>query len=327
MSASRLVAVGVSLGVTLGVAHAHAQAAQDPEFRAQLALRHAPIHHQDVHTTGAHALGGAADYITSVDFDEDGDASNNWDHAGDAQYRLAAHAYFAVVETRSHWFISYQFFHPRDWSGHFLETEHENDSEGVLLAVARDGSRFGALRAAITVAHANFFSYVPASSRWSSGREDVDGVLSTTPYAGELHPVTAQEAETHALKAWPYFRIRKQGVVYYPSLTEAQVPSGPNDRHVLYQLHDLAEPGGLWSERENPLIFSRFGAFVGNASGGCGQSVIWCSKNAARAVWGWDDHDDGVPAGSMARDPARLVRAYFDTHERVSASYTFNPFR
>lgn len=327
MSALRFVVVGVSLGVTLGVRYAHAQAAPDPDFRAQLALRYAPIHHQDVHTNGAHGLGGAADYITSVDFDEDGDASNNWDHAGDAKYPLAAHAYFAVVETRSHWFISYQYFHPRDWSGHFLETEHENDSEGVLLAVARDGSRFGALRAAVTVAHANFFSYVPNNSRWSSGQENVDGVLSLAAYAGELHPVTAQEAETHALKAWPYFRIRKQGIVYYPSLTEAQVPSGPNDRHVLYQLHDLAAPGGLWSQRENPRIFSRFGAFVGNGSGGCGQNVIWCSNSAARAVWGWDDHNDSVPTGSMALDPARLVRAYFDTHERVSVSYSFNPFR
>ena len=315
------------LAMTLSVGYARAQVATDSEFRAELGLRYAPIHHQDVHVQGAHALRGAADYITAVDFDGDDDAGNNWDHAGDARYPLAAHAYFSVVETRSHWFVSYQFFHPRDWSGHFLETEHENDSEGLLLAVARDGSRFGTLRAAVTVAHRNFFSYVPASGPWTSGGENVDGVLSLAPFGDELHPVTAQEAETHALKAWPYFQIRKQGVVYYPSLTEAQVPSGPNDRHVLYQLHDMLAPAGLWSQRENPRLFSRLGAFVGNRSGGCGRNVLWCSRNAARAVWGWDDHNDRLPVGSMAREPAALVRAYFDTQERVSDSYSFNPFR
>src|SRR6185369_13990094 len=171
------------------------------------------------------ALGGAADYITSFDFDADDDARNNWDHAGDPRYPLSAHAYYSVVETTSHWFITYQFFHPRDWSSTFFETEHENDSEGVLLTVARDGSRLGALRAAVTVVHADFYSYVPAGSRYSDGAEDVDGKLSLESFGGALHPVTAQEAETHALKAWPYYRISEQGVVYYPSLTSAEVPA------------------------------------------------------------------------------------------------------
>ena len=106
---------GTLLGLTLSGLPAHAaESARDLEFRAALALRHAPIHHQDVHVSGAHALAGAADYITRVDFDQDDDASNNWDNAGDARFPLSAHAYYAVVETPTHWFITYQFFHPRD---------------------------------------------------------------------------------------------------------------------------------------------------------------------------------------------------------------------
>src|SRR6478752_1652098 len=310
------------LGLASNAAHARAQSASDAGFRAELALRYGPIHHQDVHTRGAHSLGGAADFIAAFDFDGDHDASNNWDNAGDPRFPLAAHAYFSVVETSSHWFITYQFFHPRDWSSIFFETEHENDSEGVMLAVARDGSRFGALRAAVTVAHSDFYSYVPATSRWSSGRENVDGVLSLRPFAGELHPVTAQQAETHALKAWPYFQIRSEGVVYYPSLTRAEVPSGPHDRTVLHQLHDLLEAGGLWSRRDDPSLFVRYGAFAGNASGGCGSSALWCTQNAAHAAWAWNDHDDHSPTGSMATDPAGLVRAYFTTGERVSGAYS-----
>lgn len=333
------VAVGLSLGSAVPCFASEGPAGASPaaadqvasaraaSFRAELALRYAPIHEQEVHTRGRHALRGAADFITAYDFDGDDDASNNWDHAGDPRFQLSAHAYYSVVETATHWFLTYQFFHPRDWSGHFFETEHENDSEGVLLVVARDGSAFGALRAAVTVAHSDFYSYVPSTSGWSSGGEDVDGVLSLRWYEGALHPVTAQEAETHALKAWPYFRIRRVGVVYYPSLTAAGVPAGPNDRQVPYQLHDMLEPGGLWQRRDSVRMFSGDGSFVGDQSGGCGQGVLWCRKNAAHAAWAWDDHDDHSPKGAMATDPAGLVRAYFTTNERVGRIYQFNPFR
>jgi hypothetical protein len=306
---------------------AHAQSASDAGFRGALALRYAPIHQQDVHTQGRHALGGAADFISAYDFDGDSDPSNNWEHAGDPRYPLTAHGYYAVVETATHWYITYQFFHARDWSSIFFETEHENDSEGVMLAVTRDGSRFGALRAAVTVVHSNFYSYVPEGSRWSSGQETVDGRLSLREYAGALHPVTAQEAETHALKAWPYYRIEQQGVVYYPSLDQAELPAGPNDRHVLYQLHDLLAQNGLWQRRGDRRLLTARGEFPGNRSGGCGEAAIWCVRNAAHAPWAWDDHDDLVPAGAMALDPARLVRSYFEAHERVSSRYSFNPFR
>src|SRR3954468_20031409 len=168
MSSQWHVRFGALLGLTLSAANVCAQSAGDVSFRAGLALRYAPIHEQEVHTRGSHALGGAADYVTSFDFDADDDARNNWDHTGDPRYPLAAHAYYSVVETTSHWFITYQFFHPRDWSSTFFETEHENDSEGVLLAVARDGSRLGALRAAVTVVHSDFYSFVPVTSGWTS---------------------------------------------------------------------------------------------------------------------------------------------------------------
>src|SRR5512140_1398388 len=140
--------------------------ADDPSARAQLALRWAPVHYQDVDQTGSHALGGAADYITNYDFDGNLNGRDNWDHAGNAAFPLRAHAYYSVVETSSHWFLVYLFFHPRDWTDSFFDTEHENDAEGVMLAVRRDGSTFGKLQAAVTVAHTDFFSYVPSGGTW-----------------------------------------------------------------------------------------------------------------------------------------------------------------
>lgn len=303
------------------------RSAADAGFRAELSLRWAPIHHQDVHRKGEHSLGGAADFIAAFDFDGDDDPSNNWEHAGDPRFPLLAQAYYAVVETSTHWFITYLFFHPRDWSSTFFETEHENDAEGVMLAVQRDGSPHGALRAAVTIVHSDFYSYVPASSAWSDRHEDIDGRLRLQDYGGVPHPVTAQQAETHALKAWPYYSIKSEGVVYYPSLTVAEVPAGPNDRQVLYRLRDVLEPGGLWQRRHDPRVFTRFGTFAGDRAGGCGDGAFLCRESAAHAPWAWNDHDDRSPTGSMTLDPAGLARSYFSAPERISTRYLFNPFR
>ena len=83
-------------------------------------------------------------------------------------------------------------------------------------------------------------------------------------YAGDLHPVTAQQAKGHGLKARPYYDIVGDGVVYYPSLTVAEVPSTPDDRDVKYQLVDIFTAGGLWEQRNNGSLFASFGSFAGN---------------------------------------------------------------
>lgn len=328
--------------LTLGLAAAAGCLGDDPELdetrselsasvpaeRAQLARRWAPVHYQDVDPTGSHALGGGADYITAYDFDGDLDARNNWDRAGNAAYPLRAVGYHSVVETSTHWYLVYLFFHPRDWTDSFFDTEHENDAEGVMLVVQRDGTTYGRLRAAVTVAHTNFYSFTLSGSGWASGGETVDGTLSLSTLSDGGHPITAQEAEGHGLKAWPYYDIKGgDGIIYYPSSTISEVPSGPNDRNVLYKLVDVFAPGGLWDQRSNPSLFASFGSFAGNSTGGCGSGALGCSSNAANAIWGWDDSDDVPLRGAMANDPAGLARAYFSIPEAVSASYTFNPYR
>lgn len=296
--------------------------------QAELALRWAPIHYQDVDATGSHALGGRSDYIARVDFDGDLNGRNNWDRAGQAGVSLAAHAYYSVVETSTHWYITYLFFHPRDWTDHpFFETEHENDGEGVLLAIERDGSAYGILRSAVTVAHTNFFSYTPAGSTWTSGRESVDGTLQlqSSPHDSFLHPVTAQEVQGHGLKAYPQYNINGDGIVYYPS-TVAETPSNGDDRDVRYQLIDIFAADGLWAQRANANLFASLGTFAGDNSDTCGQGTWGCSINSANAPWGWDDGDDLPGRGQIATDPAKLSVEYFTIPGSLSRTYTYNPY-
>jgi len=296
--------------------------------RAELALRWAPIHYQDVDATGSHALGGKSDYLTRVDFDGDLNGRNNWDRAAQSDVSFAAAAYYSVAETNTHWYLTYFFFHPRDWVDHpFFETEHENDGEGVLLAVEKDGSTYGVLRSAVTVAHTNFYSYTPSGSSWTGGRESVDGTiqLQSSPHDSFQHPVTAQEVQGHGLKAYPQYTINGDGLVYYPS-TEAETPSSGNDRDVRYELIDIFASGGLWSQRTNPSLFASLGTFAGDTSGDCGVGTFSCGTNSANAPWGWDDGDDLPGRGEIATDPAKLSAEYFTIPGELARSYTYNPY-
>ncbi|ACY15599.1 beta and gamma crystallin [Haliangium ochraceum DSM 14365] len=287
-----------------------------------LAKRWAPIHYMDVDATGTYAEGGRSDYITAIDYDGDWDAQNNWNNLPQHASSLAAYGYYSVVETATHWFLSYAFFHPRDWTDIFFLYEldqHENDLEGVLIIVEKDGSSYGRLLGAVTVSHSDFFSYASAGSSLSSGLENIDGTLHTQSHAGAQHPVTAQEAKGHGLKAWPQYDINGDGIVYYPSMSDnAEVPSGNSDSYVEYELIDIFEVGGLWDQRFNTsLFYNAGGGFKGNDFGDGG----------ANAPWAWNDGDDGViQGGEIATDPAKLVDNYFDGVGDFSHVYTSNPY-
>jgi hypothetical protein len=301
--------------------------ANSPTDRALIALHFAPIHYQDVDSSGDHSLGGYADYITRFDFDGDLNARNNWENLAKLRGAPPSAAYYSVVESKTHWFIVYLFFHPRDWTDGFFDTEHENDAEGVLLAVRRDGSTFGQLKGAVTVAHRDFYSYVPRGSDWSAGLESIDGVLTQKQYDGSLHPETAQESQGHGLKARPYYDIENEdGIVYYPSLAEGKVAIGPRSSSRFYQLIDIFEPNGMWDNRNNAELFGSFGSFAGNTGGACGSFALGCTTNSAHAPWAWDDSDDECRAGAMAFDPAGLVKSYFRTPESLNLMYEFNPY-
>ncbi|MFC6014799.1 hypothetical protein ACFP2T_01110 [Plantactinospora solaniradicis] len=327
-NAGRSLAAAVLTAALVAVGLAAPVPASAAVSRAELALRWAPIHYQDVDATGSHALGGRSDYITKVDFDGDLNGRNNWDRAGQAGASFAAHAYYSVLETSTHWYITYLFFHPRDWTDHpFFETEHENDGEGVLFAIERDGSTYGVLRSAVSVAHSNFYSYAPAGSTWSGGRENIDGTLQlqASPHDSFLHPVTAQEAQGHGLKAYPQYNINGDGLVYYPS-TVAETPSDGNDRDVRYALVDVFASGGLWAQRANANLFANLGTFAGDDTGDCGVGTFDCSTNSANAPWGWDDADDLPGRGEIATDPAKLSAEYFTIPGSPSRTYSYNPY-
>nr|WP_241680221.1 hypothetical protein [Metabacillus mangrovi] len=275
-----------------------------------LASKWAPVHYQDTDSTDYDA-----DYLTAANFDGDWNMRNNWENQSQDLRKLKGSAYYSVSETETHWFVIYSFYHPRDWTDYpdFVLDTHENDLEGAMMIVRKDGSPSGSLEGMVTVFHNHFYSYTPAGSPLTDGEENIDGTIQMT----DGRPATFQEAKGHGLKAWDGKEFPGgDGVIYKPA-GEGSVPSSGNGRNAAYKLISVMEPDGLWDRRNNSETYASFGTFAGDNG----------KDNAANAPWGWDDSDDSPGRGAMALDPAALTDAYFDGLGAFSRNYAVNPYQ
>ncbi len=292
----------------------------------------APVWYQDTDSTDYDA-----EYITRFDFDGNWLGSDNWENQ--PFYPLPAYIYYWVVETETNWFIGYADFHPRDWTDFpLIDTQHENDLEGCVLVIQRDGSEHGQFLLMITIAHWNFLSYKDfdslPSGNVTSGTHSITGDVEF--YDGH-HPYLYVESEGHGVygdQRWEDSDFPGgDGVVYYYTGV-AEEPSGGNDRDVGYALESIDE---LWEMRypdEHPDTWYAYGTFEGDITPG----VVAMTANAADAPWGWDDWNDGDAFESdLFMDPAYIVDYYHDglgdfSHTYVSRSYSgvlesFHPYR
>ena len=220
----------------------------------EIAARFAPVFHQ--------ALGPAPrfDYITNFDFDGDWCGDNNWNNAEDRRYALKAYVYYAVFETRTHYFIHYAAFHPRDYKGgekhgallsevmrigvnlggqydptgraNEAVMAHENDLEGALVVAEKDGDDYNKARLALveTLAHNNYLKYTPPGSRLSADAVTVEGV----------RPHLFIESRGHGIEAWrdapEQHKQAEKGFLVYAFLGAAGNPEEKADGAVGYEL-------------------------------------------------------------------------------------------
>ena len=227
-----------------------------------LAARFAPVLHQRLTPEVAtHRF----DYITRFDFDGDWIGNNNWAHAEDARYPLQAYLYYAVVETETHYFITYAAFHPRDWSleqdlyglvldrvkekvGVYFpnqareqaEFNHENDLEG-LMVVVRKGEEPGEARleAVETLAHNHFYKYLVSGSSLAAAGKTAE----TIAVDGE-HSIVYVESQKHGIKRYeeqdrqggPVIIYRDGGRAEEPKAFEGTTVYAPAQQEASYDL-------------------------------------------------------------------------------------------
>jgi hypothetical protein len=293
----------------------------------ELLMRWAPVHYQDVNKNGGSGLGGKADYITRFDYEPGSNASDwfnswdKWDNLPASGSDFTAWIYAEIIESPSHWFLYYMMYHARDWAAG-LAFQHENDVEGVLLAIRKDWSQFGTLEAMLTVAHEGLRAYSPNPQKvWP--RDNVAREIQWEFFRGQWRPATYQAAEGHPVYGCSDIGTKcekpnEDGIRYVPGNAEPPGTVGVWTT-VAYGLRPHRE---LWQQRTNSLTFQQpadgsFGAFNGNKSGGCGS--LFCETNAADPPW----------RGRLGHDPAAELAAQFEWREvsQPDGSYMRNPFK
>lgn len=294
-----------------------------------LAERYSPVIWQDVGCT----IHG--DYITRFDYDGDLVGNNNWNNLGypDKARPLPAYVYYSVIETSTHYFIWYALFHPAD-DFHCHTFSHENDLEGMVMCVHKDGSTYGHLRMVQLQAHNDFYQYTPSGETGiTDGEDDINGTIALdTTYPG-VHPVVYVEGGGHGLRHedtgdWP-------SVIYYYT-GNAEDPDVVGHSHCGYDLLSLSAE--MWERRTNccgsGYLFDDRGDYTrwGFSVQGIGRKFDGDSgsqsPDKASTPWNWDDNDDGGEwlNGDWFMHPAGYHFLRFGWAEGFSTNYIFHPF-
>jgi hypothetical protein len=162
----------------------------------ELARRYAPVIFHAVHPEQ-----GRQDLPTRVDFDGDLRGDNNWEHM--PRFALPPTAYYAVLRTETHLFLTYHLFHPRDWEHVRLGVHltHENDGENLQVVVDRASGEVVLL---FTQAHYCGEAYAVEGAGFGDGEEDLAGVPilldeDGRPAASGTHAAVYVQARGHGI--------------------------------------------------------------------------------------------------------------------------------
>lgn len=300
------------------------------KFPAETLVDHyAPVWYQDTDDSDY-----TADYITRFDFDGNWRGNDNWQNY--RSFPLAATIYYSVVETRSHLFLLYASFHARDWDEtcimqQFGSTDsltpadlipgdcHENDMEGVVLAIRKDaGMQFGELQLMAALAHNDWHAYTRDAMQFEAWQTVVNG----RSQAVGSHPAVFVEAKGHALSAWDRSDFPGgDGIVYVPAKTAVE-PSSGNAWPVDYALRPLDE---LWRRRyctgENRTFRAGDDDFKLGTTFDANDWVLVTGPQA-KPPWGWDE-------GKPFWDPVTFFKDHFSDEELgdgFSTEYIDNPY-
>ena len=137
------------------------------DAQLELAARLAPFVYHEFDPTR-----GREDVPAPVDFDGDLDGENAWENF--ARFELVPTVYYAVLETGTHWFLTYHLFHPRDWVRFDLglHLSHENDGENLQVVVSKTSEEPVLLFAQ---AHYRGVAYANPGSGFGDGRVALRG--------------------------------------------------------------------------------------------------------------------------------------------------------
>lgn len=313
-----------------------------------------------------------SDYLTNFDFDGDWRGDNNWQNAEDKKFPLKAYVYYSVAETATHYFIHYAVFHPRDYKGGerkgrilseliregvknskqrdptgWLDeagVAHENDMEGCLVVVTKNGSDLERARLTyVETLHHNDFS------RYMAGEAATKGIGLIKSEGN--HPLLYIEPKGHGIEAYTGDEKQTEGkeFVVYKFAAKAEDPEQQRSEPVGYELIPIQTTlwarAGMKSSKQTNTTFGNFHDYgqliikIVQPNGKIVARKISLGKrgsafrgetgglNMARPPWGWfDKNTRNQPLGLWFFDPAPIIKRDFQAGEAFSVAYVRLPF-
>jgi hypothetical protein len=283
------------------------------------------------------------DYITAFDADGDWIGANNHESLKAGRFApYPAYVYCSVLETETHYLIIYEFFHPFDYDRRWLKwlpgAFHENDTEGVMVAVKKEeGEPYGVFRFMETKPHGYTRYYTNDPEVKHKGSKPAE----RASLRGGSHPEIYVQRGGHG----PYglhargggLSIRHgfhggAGVVYkYEGV--AGTPDGPNDREVGYDLISVTSERGLWTRRCNREAFDDYRPYHPPPGRPGVPDELYCEGGVIPFNLDGDTSGDsggvdsaGVPWGHYGLDPAWTAAGQWELPERFSVEYIYNPY-
>ncbi|MGB7923588.1 MAG: hypothetical protein WCF57_10120 [Pyrinomonadaceae bacterium] len=357
-------AIGLMLSIVMEAAIAQPKAGQTNAAQdREIAARFAPVFYQSLGSQKR------SDYITNFDFDGDWRGNNNWANAENRRFPMRAYVYYAVAETATHYFIHYAVFHPRDYkggaSGSFLSgllregvklggrhdptglaeditLAHENDMEGCLVVVAKNGGETArsSVTAVETLAHSRFLKYSPDDS-------SVKGL--NRVWLDDQRPLLYIEPKGHGIKAYEETEktSTRRDMLVYRFAGKADDPEKQTQHNAVIGYELLSMYDTLWPRAREGVNetygtvydYAPFKVDVASKPGqktsrqiklgrlGVAFSGKVGAQNIARPPWGWFERTDRekVP-GPWFFDPAALIKQRFKLGDNFSTAYVHAPF-
>jgi hypothetical protein len=235
---------------------------------------------------------GTADLITSVYYDGDAQAGNNWDNLVNYSINhpaLNPVVYYSVVWTAQYWIVTYAFYHPRDYS--FCSSispcridNHENDMEGVMYVVNRATNQ-------IVKAAAISHNQLLASCNSGNNIVSIDNRshacrIGIVDFIADVNPCDDIISFSYPHIVYTRGTISSQNLSYASIFDASGVPHSLVTGTASYILEDIfkIEPNGLWNIKNilnNGIFFGN--TFIQSGSGDCQES-----GSLANGPWGWD---------------------------------------
>ncbi len=314
----------------------------EPVSHFELAEHWAPVWYHDTDDTHYEA-----DYIVAYDFDGDTISSNNWENLDEPFVDLSAVIYYAIIETASHWFIYYLDFHPRDWTEDcdpllwFVEPCHENDLEGAMVVIRKNGTNFGVFEVLYTEAHNTLHVATNDPNITAASTPNLEDVPVT--FEGGSHVELYVESKGHGVcplyydgdshcehptEGNPPAFPGGDGIVYRYDDGVAEQPSSGSDPNVSYKLVSFYDT--MWKRRydvcDGDCTYDQLMTYGGAQLGETFDGDTW-GADKARPPWSWDDPDDGpVYSGDWFFDPAKTLVTHLSVPGEVSFDYVHNPY-